>query len=123
MKSELENTGIISEKLAETSDAWNGSPLPNYPEGKPVISIYKYTFPPHSVTNNHLHRIINCGVVLRGTLTIVNKDGTSHEFKAGNAIVETVGEIHHGENQGDTDVEIIMFYAGDGQTPLSTPTE
>ena len=46
-KSELENTGIDSVKLIETSTAWDGLALPNYPTATPVISIYKYTFPPH----------------------------------------------------------------------------
>lgn len=122
-KSELENTGIISIKLAETSTAWDGSPLPSYPSSSPVISIYKYTFPPHTVTNPHYHRIINCGVVLSGTVTIVNRDGTSHDFHAGEALVETDGEIHHGENRGEEEAVVIMFYAGDSVTPLSIPTE
>lgn len=121
IKSELENTGIISEKLAESSEAWNGSALPSYPVGKPVISIYKYVFPPHCVTNQHFHKIINCGVVISGTLTIVNNNGNSREFYAGETIIETVGEVHHGENRGDIDAVIIMFYAGDGLTELSTP--
>ncbi len=122
-ESELENTGIISVKLVETSEAWNGSPLPDYPVSRPVISIYKYIFPPHTVTNPHYHTVINCGVVLSGTLTIVNKDGTSREFHAGEALVETDGEIHHGENRGDEDAVLIMFYAGDIDTPLSTPAD
>lgn len=120
-KSELEGTGIVSEKLVEGSNAWDGSPLPAYPQGHPVVSIYKYIFPPHAVTNQHLHEVINCGVVLSGTLTIVNEDGTSHDFKAGEAFVETDGKAHHGENRGDVDAIVIMFYAGDGTTPLSTP--
>ncbi len=122
-KSELEDTGIVSVKLAETSRAWNGTPLPDYPRSKPVVSVYRYTFPPHSVTNSHFHKVINCGVVLSGTLTIVGVDGREHSFTAGEAIVETVGEIHHGENRGDTDAVIVMFYAGDESTPLSTPAE
>ena len=122
-KSELENTGIISIKLAETSTAWDGSPLPCYPSSSPVISIYKYTFPPHTVTNPHYHKIINCGVVLSGTVTIVNRDGTSHDFHAGEALVETDGEIHHGENRGEEEAVVIMFYAGDSFTPLSIPAE
>lgn len=121
--SELENTGIISEKLAETSYAWDGSALPAYPTGRPVVSIYKYIFPPHTVTNPHLHEVINCGVVLSGTLTIVTSDGTSRDFHAGEAIVETDGEIHHGENRGEVDTVIIMFYAGDGSIPLSIPAK
>ncbi len=122
-KSELEGTGIISEKLIETSTAWNGSPLPAYPSGSPVISIYKYVFPPHTITNPHFHKIINCGVVLSGTLTIVSKDGSFHDFHAGEPLVETDGEIHHGENRGDEDAVVIMFYAGDGKTPLSIPAQ
>lgn len=55
-KSELEGTGIVSEKLVETSTAWDGSALPAYPVGKPVVSIYKYIFPPHTITNPHFHK-------------------------------------------------------------------
>lgn len=123
MDSELENTGITSEKLIETSKAWDGTPLPLYPTSEPIISIYKYRFPPHSVTNSHFHRVINCGVVVSGTLTIVCKDGTTRDFHAGDPLVETVGGIHHGENRGDEDVVIIMFYAGGKDLPLSTPAQ
>ncbi len=122
-KSELEGTGIVSEKLVETSTAWDGSPLPAYPIGTPVVSIYKYVFPPHTITNPHFHKIINCGVVLSGTLTIVSADGRSHDFKAGEPLVETDGEIHHGENRGDVPAVVIMFYAGDGKTQLSIPAQ
>lgn len=122
-KSELENTGILSVKLAETSHAWDGTTLPDYPSAPPVVSIYRYTFPPHTVTNQHFHKVINCGVVLSGTLTIVSDSGAERDFHAGEAIVETVGEIHHGENRGETDAVVIMFYAGDDSTPLSTPAD
>ena len=107
------------ERLIETSNAWDGSSLPAYPQAQPVVTINKYTFPPHSVTNLHFHKIINCGVILSGTLTVVNEDGTSKSFHAGDPIVETVGTIHHGENRGEEDVVVLMFYAGDGITPLS----
>lgn len=108
-------------KLAEASHAWDGSALPSYPDGKPVVSILRYSFPPHSVTNNHLHELINCGVVVSGVLTVVNNDGTERDFHSGEAIIETVGTVHHGENRGDVPVDLIMFYAGSGRTPLSTP--
>lgn len=122
-KSELEGTGIVSQKLVETSTAWDGSPLPSYPSSTPVISIFRYVFPPHTITNPHFHKIINCGVVISGTLTIVMEDGSAHDFKTGEALVETDGEIHHGENRGDVDAVVIMFYAGDGKTPLSIPAQ
>ncbi len=121
VESELENTGIKSEKLVESSVAWDGSSLPPYPSTEPVLSIFKYTFPPHTVTNSHFHEIINCGVILSGTLTIVNENGESRDFHAGEAIVETCNTIHHGENRGDEDVVILMFYAGTSGISLSTP--
>ena len=111
------------ERLIETSNAWDGSSLPAYPQTQPVITINKYIFPPHSVTNLHFHKIINCGVILSGTLTVVSEDGTSKFFHAGDPIVETLGTIHHGENRGDEDVVVLMFYAGDGVTPLSFPVD
>lgn len=122
-KSELENTGILSEKLIEGSCAWNGSALPPYPTTTPLISIYKYIFPPHTVTNSHFHKVINCGVVLSGTLTIVNKDGSHRDFTKGEAFIETSNEIHHGENRGAKNAVVIMFYAGDKMTSLSIPAE
>lgn len=120
-KSELENTGIKSVKIIETSTAWDGSALPNYPLATPVISIYKYTFPPHTATNPHYHKIINCGVVLSGTLTIVCTNGSYHEFHAGEPLVETDGEVHHGENRGDVETVVLMFYAGCSAIPLTIP--
>lgn len=61
--------------------------------------------------------------MLSGTLTIVCKDGSSKDFHAGQPLVETVGEIHHGENRGDVDAVVLMFYAGSKGVPLSTPAE
>ena len=116
---ELDSSGITAECLMETSSGWDGSPLPNYPSGKPVISIYKYVFPPHTVTADHYHKIINCGVVTSGEITLICRNGKEKTVHAGEAVVEIDGEVHHGENRGDIAAEVIMFYAGDGKTPFS----
>ena len=118
---ELDSSGITADCLVETSNGWDGSPLPNYPTGKPFLSLYKYVFPPHSVTADHYHKIINCGVVTSGELTLVCADGREKTVRAGEAVVEIDGEVHHGENRGDVPAEVIMFYAGDGKTPFSFP--
>ena len=83
----------------------------------------EYTFPPHTVTNPHYHRIINCGVVLSGTFTIVCKDRNFHDFHAGEPLVETDGEIHHGESRGNVGAVILTFYAGCSDIPLSIPAK
>ena len=118
---ELDSSGITAHCLVETSEGWDGSVLPNYPVGKPVLSIYKYCFPPHTITADHYHKIINCGVVTSGELTLVCSDGKETTIRAGQAVVEIDGKVHHGENRGDTPAEVIMFYAGDGKTPFSSP--
>lgn len=118
---ELDSSGITAACLVETSNGWDGSLLPNYPDGKPVIAIYKYVFPAHTVTADHYHKIINCGVVTKGELTLVCRNGKEKTVKAGEAVVEIDGEVHHGENRGNEAAEVIMFYAGDGKTPFSFP--
>lgn len=118
---ELDSSGITAECLVETGSGWDGSPLPAYPAAKPLLSIYRYVFPPHTVTADHYHKIINCGVVTRGELTLVCRDGREKTVRAGEAVVEIDDEVHHGENRGDVPAEVIMFYAGDGKTPFSFP--
>lgn len=115
----INNAEVKVEKLIEDSKAWDGSALVAYPTSAPELSIFKYIFPPHSVTKSHLHNVLNCGVVLKGVLTVVSDKGEEKDFHPGEAIIEMTGKIHHGENRGDEIVELIMFYAGDGITPLS----
>lgn len=106
------------EVLVETSRSWDGATLPNYPATTPKITILRYSFPAHQRLSPHTHSIINCGVVLKGELTIVTKDGREHTFKKGDAVMEMIGTVHYGENRGDEDAEVIMFYAGTEGLPL-----
>jgi hypothetical protein len=38
-----ETKSIEAKELAKTSMSWDGNPLPNYPEGKPEITILRIT--------------------------------------------------------------------------------
>lgn len=106
------------EVLTETSCSWDGATLPNYPTTRPKITILRYNFPAHQRLSPHTHSIINCGVMLKGKLTIVTKDGCEHTFKKGDVVMEMIGTVHYGENRGDEDAEVIMFYAGTEGLPL-----
>lgn len=101
-----------SELLAETFLSWNGDSLPDYPTGKPKISIVKVKIPPHSELPHHYHPVINAGVLLKGQLTVVDVKGNTLEMKAGDPIIEVVNTIHYGKNNGDEPAEILVFYAG-----------
>lgn len=109
-KSEREEPS--SELLIESFTSWNGDSLPAYPSGKPKISIFKFTIPPHSELPRHYHPVINAGVLLQGELTVVDEEGNELHMKAGDPIVELVNKIHFGKNEGDEPAEIIVFYAG-----------
>ncbi len=41
-----------------------------------------------------------CGVILRGELTVIAETGAQRMFRAGEGIVELVGTRHYGENRG-----------------------
>lgn len=112
-------TEIKVEKLVETSKSWNGDTLPNYLEGTPKITVMKFTIPPHTKMKWHKHLVINSGIVLKGQLTVVDDDNAVLELKEGDVIVELVNKYHYGENKGDIPVEIVVFYSGNVNVPIT----
>ncbi len=113
-----------SVELLKTSQSWDEAELPNYPEGKPELRVIKVTLPPHSKLPKHHHDIMSYGVVNKGQLTLVREsDGKEKTVKAGEAVVETVGTVHHGENRGDVPTEVVVFYISKEGTPLSVADE
>ena len=106
-------------KLAETSKSWNGDDLPNYPEGKPKITVLKITIPPKTKLHKHYHPVINAGIVLKGELKVVDINNNTLILKEGDVIVELVNKIHFGINQGKKPVEIVVFYTGTIDLPIT----
>jgi len=105
--------------LAKTSASWDGRDLPNYAKGKPEITILRIKIPPRVQLPLHEHPVINAGVLLKGELTIVTKDKEILHLKAGDSIVEVVDKWHYGKNEGNEPAEIIVFYAGVQDTPIT----
>lgn len=102
----------IVEELAKTSQSWNGSDLPAYPDGQPEITLLRITIPKGTKLAKHSHPFINAGVLLSGELTVYTEDGKSNLLKAGDSIVEVVNTTHYGANEGTEPAVIIVFYAG-----------
>jgi quercetin dioxygenase-like cupin family protein len=105
--------------LAKTSTSWDGRDLPNYATGKPEITILRITIPSKVQLPLHEHPIINAGVLLKGELTVVTKENETLHLKAGDSIVEVVGKWHYGKNEGNQPAEIIVFYAGVQDSPIT----
>ena len=106
-------------ELKRTSQSWDGAELPDYPVGKPELIVKRYIFPRGSKLGWHHHPVMNYGIVQQGELTIIGLDGKEKTVKTGEAVVEMVGTIHHGENRGDKTVVLDMFYISQDGTPIA----
>jgi len=105
--------------LAKTSLSWDGSHLPGYPRGTPEVTILRIKIPPGGQLPVHKHPVINAGVLLNGELTVVTDDNRTLHLKAGDPIVEVVNQWHYGKNEGKEMAEIIVFYAGALDLPIT----
>lgn len=114
-----EENAVKTDVLAKTSMSWDGIDLPEYAKGKPEITILKIKIPPKTTLPLHKHPVINAGVLLKGTLTVVTEENEKLHLKAGDSIIEVVNKWHYGINEGNEFAEIIVFYAGVQDSPIT----
>ncbi len=115
--------GVQVRELVRTERSWDGSLLPPYPQGQPEIRILSITVMPGEKLDTHHHPVINAGVLLRGRLRVHTLDGRTLDLKAGEAVVEVVDTWHWGEVLGEEPAHIIVFYAGQTDTPVTVKKE
>ena len=101
---------------------WNGRVLPSYPKGQPNIKILRIQVPSGVTLPWHYHPVINAAVILQGTLELKLKDGNRKTYQQGDALIEVVNTIHEGKALGETDVDLIVFYAGEKDVPTTVLT-
>jgi quercetin dioxygenase-like cupin family protein len=110
---------IVVEKLAKSTKSWDGESLLEYPKGQPEITILRIKIPPGAELEMHEHPVINSGYLVSGELTVITKDKKELHLKAGDSIVEIVNKKHYGKNEGKETAEIIVFYAGEVNKPIT----
>lgn len=113
------NTEVVTTELVRTSQSWDGAQLPDYLQGRPEIVGVKYEIPAGQKLGWHDHPVMNFGILVQGELTIISQEGLEKVVHEGEAVVEMVGTIHHGENRGSTPVVLYMFYLSQEGLPLS----
>jgi quercetin dioxygenase-like cupin family protein len=107
------------EQVLQTTGSWDGSRYTGYPSGQPQVTVLKITIPPHTTLHWHRHPMISAAYVLSGRLTVEKKDtGERKVVNAGEALAETVQTTHRGFTT-DEAVELIVFYAGRVDMPVS----
>ncbi len=112
-----ENTPV--DVLAKSTVSWDGSRLPDYAKGTPEVTILRIRIPPGAQLPLHEHLVINAGVLLKGVLTVVTEDKKTLHLKAGDALVEVIKKLHYGKNEGTEEAEILVFYAGVKEMPIT----
>ena len=110
---------VKTTELVRTSQSWDGVELPDYLQGRPEIVGIKYEIPAGQKLGIHYHPVMNFGILVQGDLTIVSEDGLEKVVHEGEAIVEMVNTVHHGENRGTKPVVLYMFYLSQTGLPLS----
>ena len=110
---------VESTELIRTSQSWDGVELPDYLQGRPELVAVKYVFPAGQKLGWHHLPVMNYGILVQGELTIIGQDGKTKVVHEGEPVVEMVGTIHHGENRGDKDVILYMFYLSQKDLPLA----
>ena len=108
--SEAKAGEVEKTELIRTSQSWDGVELPDYFQGRPELVAVKYVFPAGQKLGWHHHPVMNYGVLVQGELTIIGQDGKEKTVHEGEAVVEMVNTIHHGENRGTKPVILYMFY-------------
>ena len=107
------------EQVLQTTGSWDGSRYTGYPSGQPQVTVLKITIPPHTTLHWHRHPMISAAYVLSGRLTVEKRDtGERKVVNAGEALAETVQTTHRGFTT-DEAVELIVFYAGRVDLPVS----
>src|SRR5277367_303126 len=111
------------ETLLQTTQSWNGKPYIHYPTGRPQLTTIKLTIAPHTALPWHTHPFPNVVYVLSGTLTLHNKaSGKTRVVRQGEAVGESVDDIHRGES-GDEPTVLIITYVGTPGVPTSVPAK
>ena len=116
-KNQETQTKVI--KLLETTKSWNGATLPKYLDGTPQITILKIIIPPKTKLKMHKHPVMNAAVVLKGELMVITTKQDTLRIKQGNAFEEVVNTWHYGLNNSNKPVEILVFYAGVKESPIT----
>jgi quercetin dioxygenase-like cupin family protein len=111
------------EILLQTSQSWNGKPYTHYPTGQPQLTTIKLTIAPHTALPWHTHPFPNVVYVLSGTLRLHDKaSGKTLVVHQGQAVGESVDDIHRGET-GDEPTVLLITYVGTPGVPTSIPAK
>ncbi len=118
-----EYEGARSTQIKKSTTASNGQKLQYLKTDRPEATMLLVEIPPGGETGWHTHPVPVYAYVLSGTIVVEFENGERHEFKAGEAIFETINTPHNGRNEGAVPVKLIALYTGQEGTPNTVKVE
>lgn len=111
------------EVLLKTISTWDNKNFESINIKTPEVTVLKITINEGAALPMHKHDILNIAYVKRGTLTVTSDTNEQITVKEGECLPEVIGKYHYGKNTGNEPVELIVFYLGEKDSPLSVNKE
>ena len=105
--------------ILKTTTTAAGQPIVYPKTENPEVTALLVEIPPGAETGWHRHPFPCYGYILSGALTVEVEGGKTASYKAGDAIVESVGLLHNGKNTGTEPVKLVMFVTGEKDQPFT----
>ena len=107
------------EVLLQTTSTWDNVKYKKLKFKKPEVTVLKIDIGIGESLPMHKHDLVNIAYVKKGTLTVITDKKEQITVHEGECLPEIIGKYHYGKNSGDEPVELIVFYIGKKETPLS----
>lgn len=101
--------GPVSTPISSSTTTWSGQPY-SVPSGELQVTAQTVEIPVGGALGVHKHPWPRFAYVQQGTLRVINDDAhLTREFKAGEFVVEAIGQWHHAEVVGDQPVRLLVI--------------
>ena len=105
--------------LLKTTKTWDNEEYKELKITKPEVTVLEITINIGEKLSMHKHDLVNIAYVKKVTLTVITDDNNQIIVHQGEALPELISKYHYGKNSGNEPVELIVFYIGEKDTPLS----
>lgn len=105
--------------LLKTTKTWDNTEFKRLNITNPEVTVLHITINKGEKLSLHKHIMTNIAYVKRGKLTVTSENGKQITVSKGACLSELIDTYHYGENKGKEPVELIVFYIGEKDTPIS----
>jgi quercetin dioxygenase-like cupin family protein len=105
---------VVITHVLTTSVTSSGQPI-SLPAGKVAVSVVVYEIKSRAMLPEHKHFYPRYGYVMSGRVRITNTStGHAEIYRAGDFIIEALGQWHYAENIGEDVVKLLVIDQTDG---------